>query len=204
MFVIVRSYTDAGLEDELARHAQQEVIPMLMEQPGFRAFFAFETKDGRFISISDFNDREAGLAANERILAWVKENLSELVPNPPEIAFGEALFPQFAPERSNRGIPYHIDMVTFEGVTQAPESIMPRASRHLFPVITRQSGFAGMYNFRSEADPGRWVSIHVFDTQQASDAASETAQALVNEKLADIFPLPPKRVGGTALIAVTA
>jgi heme-degrading monooxygenase HmoA len=203
MFVIVRRYTGAGPDDEMARHAQQDVIPMLREQSGFRAFFALATDDGSFVSISIFNDREAALAANERIVSWVEENLSDLVPNPPEIAFGEVLFPEVVPEQPDKNVPY-IAIATYDGITQPPESVMPKTRKHLIPVIKQQAGFQGMYNFRSEANPSRSVSVGVFDNKEAADAAYDFMAAIMQEKFGDIFPHPPKRTSGIALIAMTA
>lgn len=203
MFVIVRRYTGAGPGDEMARRAHQDVIPMLRQQSGFRAFLALEADDGSFLSISTFDDREAALAANERVVSWVEENLSDLIPNPPEIEFGEVLFPELEPERPDGNVPY-IAIATFDGITQPPESVVPKARKHLIPVIKQQAGFQGMYNFRSEANPSRSVSVHVFNRKEAAEAAYGLMAAIVQEKFVDIFPLPPKRMSGSALIAITA
>ena len=92
--------------------------------------------------MSAFEDREAALAANERVVSWVEETLSDLVPTPPKITFGEVLFPELVAKPSNAKSPY-VDIVTYDGITQPPESVAPKAREHLIPILKRAVRIVG-------------------------------------------------------------
>ena len=65
--------------------------PSSRRLPGFRAYYAFVGEDGRPVSVSVVESREAAVVANERVRGWVAANMADLLPDPPEVMMGEML-----------------------------------------------------------------------------------------------------------------
>jgi hypothetical protein len=89
VFVTVRRYDAKRPVDVIGRRVRDGLVPILRRQSGFRAYYAFASDDGRPVSVSVFDGRGTAMAANERVRAWVAENLEELLPSPPEVTSGE-------------------------------------------------------------------------------------------------------------------
>jgi hypothetical protein len=67
------------------------LVPLLNEIDGFVAYHFVDAGDGVMCSTSVFEDQSGSDASNERAAGWVRENLAELVPNPPMITEGEVV-----------------------------------------------------------------------------------------------------------------
>jgi hypothetical protein len=91
VFVVIRRYAAGAQADEVARRVGEGLVPVLKQQPGFRAYYAFVGDDGRPVSVSVVDGRAAAIAANERTREWVAANMADLVPDPPEIIMGDML-----------------------------------------------------------------------------------------------------------------
>ena len=66
MFVVIRTYAAGARADDVARRVGEGLVPILKQQPGFRAYYAFVGDDGRPVSVSVVDSRAAAMAANER------------------------------------------------------------------------------------------------------------------------------------------
>jgi hypothetical protein len=91
VFVVIRRYAAGARPDEIARRVGEGLVPILKEQPGFRAYYAFVGDDGRPVSVSVVDGRAAAIAANERTREWVAANMADMIPEPPEITMGDML-----------------------------------------------------------------------------------------------------------------
>ncbi|HYI90916.1 MAG TPA: hypothetical protein VEY05_13545 [Beijerinckiaceae bacterium] len=91
MFVVIRRYAAGARADDVARRVGEGLVPILKQQPGFRAYYAFVGDDGRPVSVSVVDGRAAAMAANERAREWVAANMAELMSDPPEIVMGDML-----------------------------------------------------------------------------------------------------------------
>ena len=92
MYVVIRKFRNMRTTDEVAQRAVAGVGPILKETPGFRAYYVFEDREGGGTSVSLFESREAAEAANEKAVAWLRENLADLTDGqPPEVIMGEVL-----------------------------------------------------------------------------------------------------------------
>src|SRR5688500_16148705 len=91
MYVTLRRYPEVGarMYEMIARKAQEGLVPMLRGQPGFRCYCAFVSEDGDGLSVTGFDDREQATLADEAVRRWVRDNLRDLVPDPPEVSAGE-------------------------------------------------------------------------------------------------------------------
>ncbi len=91
MYVVIRKYAAGGRPEEIAQRVGKGLVPVLREQPGFRAYYAFVSEDGQPIAVSVCDSRDAALRANERAGAWVAANMRDLIPEPPEVVMGPML-----------------------------------------------------------------------------------------------------------------
>ncbi len=90
MYVVIRKFRGMRTTDEAARRVIEGLGPILRQAPGFRAYHVFEDSQGGGGSVSLFESREAAEAANEKAIAWVRENLAEFYDGgPPEVIMGE-------------------------------------------------------------------------------------------------------------------
>jgi hypothetical protein len=88
MYVVIRKIR--GMRDigEAARRAAEGVGAVLRQTPGFKAYYIFDDGQGGG-SVTLFDSREAAEAANEKAIAWIKENLASFYDGqPPEVIQG--------------------------------------------------------------------------------------------------------------------
>ena len=104
MFVTIRLYAAGARAEEVARRVGEGLVPILRQQPGFRAYYAFVSDEGRPVSVSIVDSRAAAMVANERARAWVAANMADIIPDPPEVLMGEML----------------VDAATLEDETEQP------------------------------------------------------------------------------------
>ena len=91
MFVVIRKYAAGARAGEVARRVGEGLVPILTKLPGFRAYYCFVAEDGRPVSVSIVESRDAAVVANERAREWVAANMADLIPDPPEVTMGEML-----------------------------------------------------------------------------------------------------------------
>jgi hypothetical protein len=112
VFVTIRRYAAGARADEVARRVGEGLVPVLQQQPGFRAYYAFVGEDGRPVSVSIVANRDAAVVANQRAREWVAANMADLIPDPPEVSMGEMLVDAAtfgeaaAPEAAAQEIPH--------------------------------------------------------------------------------------------------
>lgn len=69
-------YTFSGDAQELARRAEDGLLPILQAQPGFKAYSVIES-DGEILSFSAWDSAEQAEAANAAAADWVAENMTD-------------------------------------------------------------------------------------------------------------------------------
>ena len=83
-------YTFSGDVQELARRAEDGLLPIFQAQPGFKAYSVIVSDDEIF-SFSAWDSAEQAEAANAAAAGWVAENMTEDI-DLKEIRFGEIAF----------------------------------------------------------------------------------------------------------------
>ena len=66
-------------------------MPIISGTPGFRAWYLVDTGKDTLMAISIFKDQAGAEESTRRAAAWIKKNLAELMPNPPEIRAGKVV-----------------------------------------------------------------------------------------------------------------
>jgi len=91
MYATVRRYEGVTDPGEAGRRVSEGFVPLLKELPGFVAYYWVDAGGGLMASTSVFEDRSGAEASVERAADWVRENIAELLPNPPEVITGEVV-----------------------------------------------------------------------------------------------------------------
>lgn len=76
MYGRVATYTYAGDALDIARKAEEGMLPIFRAQPGFKAYSLFATGD-KVISISPWENAEAAETANDAAAGWVATNIAD-------------------------------------------------------------------------------------------------------------------------------
>ncbi|MBV9455474.1 MAG: antibiotic biosynthesis monooxygenase [Rubrobacter sp.] len=89
MYVAIRRYqVDPGSVDEVTRQVLEGFIPIIKDAPGFLEYYALDAGDGVIAAVSVFEDQSGAEESSRMAADWVRQNLSSLIPNPPEITAG--------------------------------------------------------------------------------------------------------------------
>lgn len=91
MFLSIRKYSNVQSRDEGIRRIEENLIPILRSLPGFISYYLVDFEDGDIGSVSVYGTQEDADQATETVLKWVKDNLSEFLPEDPEIMRGKCL-----------------------------------------------------------------------------------------------------------------
>ena len=91
MYATVRRYEGVTDPDEAGRRVNEAFVPLLKEIPGFVAYYWVDAGGGVMASTSVFEGQSEAEASIERAADWVRENIAELLPNPPEVITGEVV-----------------------------------------------------------------------------------------------------------------
>jgi hypothetical protein len=89
MFISVRRYSSVRSVNEVCRKIQSGFVPLLQRSPGFIAYYVVDGGNGTMATISVFSTEEMALESNEKAAKWLKENVADLQPEPPQITSGE-------------------------------------------------------------------------------------------------------------------
>jgi hypothetical protein len=91
MWATVRRYEGVTDPEEAGRRVAEGFVPLIREMQGFVAYYWFDEGDGVMCSASIFEDRSHEEESNQKAASWVRENLSEVLPNPPAITAGHVV-----------------------------------------------------------------------------------------------------------------
>jgi hypothetical protein len=92
MYIVIRKLNNMRSINEAGHKAAEGVGAIMRQTPGFIAYYVFEGENGVGGSVSLFDRREAAEAANEKAIAWIKENLASFYDGqPPEVIKGEVM-----------------------------------------------------------------------------------------------------------------
>lgn len=89
MHISIRRYTQVRSVSEVCRKVGESFVPLLRKSPGFIAYYAIDAGGGTMATISVFSTEDMAMESNEKAAAWLKENVADLQPVPPEITAGE-------------------------------------------------------------------------------------------------------------------
>ena len=91
LWATVRRYEGVTDSDEAAKRVREGFVPLISEHKGFVAYYWVDQGDGVMFSTSIFEDQADEEDSNRLAADWVKENLAEVLPNPPGITAGHVV-----------------------------------------------------------------------------------------------------------------
>jgi len=71
------TYTFSGDGKDIARRAEEGILPILQSQPGFKAY-TVALGDAEVLSMSVWDTRSDAEASSEVVASWVAENMKEI------------------------------------------------------------------------------------------------------------------------------
>jgi heme-degrading monooxygenase HmoA len=75
---------------EISKRVRDYLVPQLSSMPGFASYaLLMESTQDRGVSLSALDDRQSAEAANQHALAWLKDNVGDLLTKPVEIIAGD-------------------------------------------------------------------------------------------------------------------
>jgi quinol monooxygenase YgiN len=206
MYVLVRRTGLVGSLDEAVQRTRDHIVPLVKGRPGFRGYCCFVTDQGdAAYSISIFDDRETAMDAHQSVRQWIDSNMRDLMPAEPEVVAGETVFDSLAhpqEQRKDRQQALFVVIRTYRGLPGQTETMHSVVSQHTLPAITNAPGFRGFYAFRDETDPGRAVSITLFETREEAMHCHEKVVGIMRERLGEMAYQPPRvTMGETVVLA---
>jgi hypothetical protein len=91
MYIFIRKVTKVRSVADAARRAKSGIGQILKASHGFRSYYVLDGGDGVGVAVMIFEDRESAIAANAKVLEFVKASLHDLHLGEPEIIAGEVL-----------------------------------------------------------------------------------------------------------------
>ncbi len=91
MYTSIRRYEglSPGTIEEITKLVKEEFVPIVSAGAGFIGYHLVDAGDGVMATISLFETEAAAEESNKAAASWVKETLSALLPNSPQITAGE-------------------------------------------------------------------------------------------------------------------
>ncbi|MFG2128751.1 hypothetical protein ACGFNV_13275 [Streptomyces sp. NPDC048751] len=91
MYAAVRRYEGVTDPAEAGRRVNDGFVPLIRQVSGLLAYYWVDAGNGVMVSTSVF-ESEAGAQESIRMAAvFVRDNLAELLPNPPQVMSGQVV-----------------------------------------------------------------------------------------------------------------
>jgi hypothetical protein len=87
--VMRRYQIDPKNMEQIVERAKSGFLPLVNHLPGFASYSILDTGKGTLVTLSGFTTQSGAGESTKAAAKFVKENLSALVPNPPEVTSGE-------------------------------------------------------------------------------------------------------------------
>ncbi|MFD9479337.1 MULTISPECIES: hypothetical protein [Streptomyces] len=91
MYAAVRRYEGVTDPAEAGRIVDEGFVPIVRQVSGFVAYFWIDAGGGVMVSTSVFRDRAGADESVERAAQFVRENLAQFLPNPPQVTAGKVV-----------------------------------------------------------------------------------------------------------------
>ena len=186
MYVNLRRYPKiAASKEAIARSVEDELLPELRKEPGFKGYCAFRGEDGAGVSVSVFEDREAALRSTHTARQWVMRHQDFFLERGEEFS-GECMVHE-GPYGAEQGAgESRLSLyVLVRELDNVPGTQDTRAfvQQRTLPMITRSPGFRGVYMARHDRAEGRAAVVTLFDGMQHAAACHDRAVELLREGL---------------------
>ena len=80
-----------GMVEELARRIKEGAIPIISDVEGFMDYYVVYAPDDTVTAISIFNQYAQAAEANQRVIAWIEQDLAPLLVGPATAVAGPVI-----------------------------------------------------------------------------------------------------------------
>ncbi|MGW3246107.1 hypothetical protein [Streptomyces sp. NPDC001070] len=91
MYAVVRRYEGVTDPAEAGRLVNEGFVPLLRKLPGFVAYYWVDAGDGVMLSTSVYEDQAGAEESVKRAADFVRDNMTSLLPNPPQVTAGQVV-----------------------------------------------------------------------------------------------------------------
>ena len=91
LWATLRRYDGVTDPDEAAKRVRERFVPLIRDHQGFVAYYRVDAGEGVMFSTSVFEDQADEEDSNRLAAEWVKANIADLLPNPPQITAGHVV-----------------------------------------------------------------------------------------------------------------
>ena len=189
MHVILRRHAKLGAPRRaIARSVEDELVPGLKGQPGFKGYRAFATDDGGAASVGAFGTEEAADLSAEKARRWIARHPDFFPERAEEFSGGcvahDARHGRERRPGAGREAPYVL-VRELEGVPELGR-LREIARRKTRPLIARAEGFRGLYVVGSGGRDRRAAVVTLFDNRRNAIASHEQAARVLRDDLPEI------------------
>ena len=197
-YLTIRRYSGNGAPEEIAQRIRDGLLPVLRQEPAFRAYYVARLDGGGGIfSATVFDDQATARRINDHVLGWAEANLGDMLTGAPVVTRA-AVAVHLDAERKG-GESYMLLRVT-EGLGPAAGTL-PAVQDKLVPLTLEQPGFRHLYTGRDEAQPDRAVAVSLFTNRSTATAAHAQVAAMMAQNR-DIWPTSPRvLLAGEVIVA---
>src|SRR5215213_5185871 len=164
MYVNLRRYPKIGAGKEaIEQSVENELLPELRRQEGFRGYCAFWDEEGAGVSVSLFEDQEAAHRSADIARRWVMRH-PDFFPERGEEFSGECITHELS-QSQEQGEGQQSLYVLIRELDNVPGTQDTQAfvQQRTLPMITRSPGFRGVYMVRSDREGSRAVVVTLLD-----------------------------------------
>lgn len=90
MYISVRRYNNVTSVGAVCRKIAESFVPLVKRSPGFIAYYAVDGGGGTMATVSIFSTERMATESNQVAADWLRENVADMQPEPPEIIAGKA------------------------------------------------------------------------------------------------------------------
>ena len=199
MHAVIRQYkVEARNVDEIVRRAEAGFIPLISRTPGFVSYRLAAADNGEVITVSTFEDKRGADESVSTAARWVKENLAELVPNPPQVVSGTVRVRQV---KSGEQPMYGV-MRRYRGVLGSVIDMAGQVEREFLPILSAVPGFASYTMI--DAGDGTVVTLTAFRDRAGADASTQKAADWIKKNMAKLLPNAPEVTRAEIRASVTS
>ena len=224
LFASIRLFDGVDPADfpEINHYSENEFLPLLKEAPGYRFYATRNNSEaGSGAAVNVFTSEAEMQAANALAIEHIADNLSALLPNPPEIFGGPVqllLYANHCPEMSEGAADTAEATDSSEDQPAAFLGIRVYASadgdadldaintliRERFaPIISAAEGFILYLTYLivdAEGEETGMVTLNLFASEEEMIAANRQAAEFVATELSDLAAGPPTVYGGAIAV----
>ena len=91
MYAAVRRYEGVTDPAEAGRRVNDGFVPLIREVSGLVAYYWVDAGNGVMVSTSVFESEAGAEESISKAAAFVRDNLAELLPNPPQVMSGQVM-----------------------------------------------------------------------------------------------------------------